>query len=161
MQGLCARRQNQTPLSQKVKFAVYSEKHLKQLIDDITDLTNDLVTLFPGKPEFGEDQKKLCSDEVREFTKSLRELAEAVKGNDKLLSAALSEILKPAVSPIRVPRFILLYRSRRARIALFISTSAMATSKDWNKMSPGMNSTWGLISVQRLETSRTVVLLAS
>jgi hypothetical protein len=98
MREVSVKRQNRTKLSTKFKFAVYSESHLKGLIDDITSLTDSLMNLFPGRPELEEKQKQLCSNEVKEFTNSLKELADMIKDNDKVLAIALAEVLKPAVS---------------------------------------------------------------
>jgi hypothetical protein len=129
MKDFARKRQNSTKLSEKVKFALYQESRVNKLVDDITDLTNDLVTLFPA---IAEDQMKLCSDEVGKFTESLKVLAKAVKGHDELLSTALSEVLKPAVSSIRVSSFILSSYSHRVRITFLISeTKAMPWG--WDK----------------------------
>jgi hypothetical protein len=48
MKRLASKRQNSTKLSEKAKFALYQENRLNRLIDDITQLTNELVTLFPA-----------------------------------------------------------------------------------------------------------------
>ena len=116
MKKLASKRQNSTNLSRKVKFALYHESRVNRLIDDITHFTNDLVTLFPA---IAEDQKKLCSDEVGKFTESLNVLAKAVEHHDGLLSTALSEILKPAVSSTTASSEILPCHSHHARITPF------------------------------------------
>jgi hypothetical protein len=97
MKRLASKRQNSTKLSEKAKFALYQENRLNRLIDDITQLTNELVTLFPA---VANEQKKLYSEEMGKFTDSLNVLAQAIGQRDELLSTALSEILKPAVSSI-------------------------------------------------------------
>ncbi len=97
MRDISFTRQNRTKLSKKFKFAVYSHSHLKTMIETITKLTSDLVTLFPDRPDLGQKEQDLCSKEVQELTNSLKELAEKIKDRDGVLAAALNEILKPAV----------------------------------------------------------------
>jgi tRNA U34 5-carboxymethylaminomethyl modifying enzyme MnmG/GidA len=97
MRDISVRRHNRTKLRTKFKFAVYSHIHLKEMIEKITSLTNDLVTLFPERPELGKKEQDLCSNEVKELTNSLKDLAEKIKDNDTALAAALNEVLKPAV----------------------------------------------------------------
>ncbi|KAL8695673.1 MAG: hypothetical protein Q9201_007989 [Fulgogasparrea decipioides] len=46
MRDLSIKRQNQTPLRQKAKCALYEEKHFKRLIEDITSLVNDLIEIL-------------------------------------------------------------------------------------------------------------------
>ncbi|KAL9588320.1 MAG: hypothetical protein Q9179_008005, partial [Wetmoreana sp. 5 TL-2023] len=65
MRDLSIKRQNQTPLRQKAKWAFYEEKHFKRLIEDITSLVNDLIELFPAAQE---SQKQLCKTEVAEIS---------------------------------------------------------------------------------------------
>ncbi|KAI4264574.1 MAG: hypothetical protein L6R42_000325, partial [Xanthoria sp. 1 TBL-2021] len=60
MRDLSIKRQNQTRLRQKAKWALYEEKHFKRLIEDITSLVNDLIKLFPTAQE---SQKQLCKTE--------------------------------------------------------------------------------------------------
>lgn len=97
MRDISFKRQNRTKLSTKFKFAVYSKDHLKEMIEKITVLTNDLVNLFPNKPDLGKKEQELCAKEVQELTNSLKELAESIKGNDGVLAAELNKVLKPAV----------------------------------------------------------------
>ncbi|KAK3942580.1 prion-inhibition and propagation-domain-containing protein [Diplogelasinospora grovesii] len=93
MRELSKKRQNRATLAKKMKFALYDEKHLRTLVDDITNLTNELVDLFPAqKPK----QSELAAREVAEFTEPLRVLSTATTGQDELLASALAQILKPA-----------------------------------------------------------------
>lgn len=46
MHQMARKRQNR-PLSKTINFALYKEKHLKILIEEITTLTNKLSTLLP------------------------------------------------------------------------------------------------------------------
>ncbi|KAK2669758.1 HeLo domain superfamily [Fusarium oxysporum f. sp. vasinfectum] len=89
MVQLSSKRQNRTTLTKKAKFVLYEEKHLKELIDNITSLTKELVELFPAT----EKQQQLCDNEVSEFSESFRVLVNAATGIDELLAAGLSEVL--------------------------------------------------------------------
>ncbi|KAN0107828.1 Prion-inhibition and propagation domain containing protein [Hyaloscypha variabilis] len=48
MRKLCRIRQRGTRLSTKFKWAIYDEKHLRKLVEDITNLIDSLVSLFPA-----------------------------------------------------------------------------------------------------------------
>jgi hypothetical protein len=97
MRELSIKRQNRTPLRQKAKWALYEEKHFKRLIEDVTDLVNDLVELFPAAQS---SQQELCELEVLELgtSESLPILKDIASSQDKYLEAALSKALKPTVS---------------------------------------------------------------
>ncbi|KAL8823652.1 MAG: hypothetical protein Q9191_005666 [Dirinaria sp. TL-2023a] len=91
MRDLSIKRQNQTGLRQKAKWALYEEKHFKRLIEDITSLVNDLIELFPAAQE---SQKKLCNAEVAQVAdmngiEALSMLEGAAKSQDKLLEEAV------------------------------------------------------------------------
>ena len=47
IRDLSIKRQNQTGLRQKVKWALNKEKYLKQLIEGIKSLVDDLIELYP------------------------------------------------------------------------------------------------------------------
>lgn len=95
MQGISFRRRNKTSLFRKAKFAIYDEKHLVELIDGISKLTDELYKLFPPDED---KENQLCKKEVEEFTESLRVLGSAAKGQDPLLSTAVDRILNQTVS---------------------------------------------------------------
>lgn len=93
--AIAKKRQNRASLAKKIKFALYDEKHLKALVDEITNLTNQLVDLFPAqKPR----QIELAAQEVSDLSEPFRNLSKAVSGQDKDLLSALEQIIKPAVS---------------------------------------------------------------
>ena len=96
MRDLSTKRQNRTPLRQKVKWALYEEKHFKRLIDDIVDLVNNLVREFPAVQQ---EQQKLCKLEVSNIgtDESLSILKDIAAAQDKDLENAISEVL-PSVS---------------------------------------------------------------
>ena len=89
MRELAIKRQNQTSLKKKAKWALYEEKHFSRLIEDVTELVNSLVTLFPAAQPA---QRNLCDIEVSEmdFEGSLPVLKEVAAGQDSNLEAALS-----------------------------------------------------------------------
>ena len=103
MRSLSIKRQNSTPLRQKVQWALYEEKHFKRLIEDITDLVSDLVQLFPAARE---EQRRLCRTEVSEISSRdcLRTLKEIAALQDVELNRAVVETLQSEASsfmPIR------------------------------------------------------------
>lgn len=97
MRDLSIKRQNQTPLRQKAKWALYEQKHFKRLIEDITSLVNDLIELFPAAQE---SQKQLCKAEVAEISakENLPMLGNAVKSQDKLLEETIVEAINQKTS---------------------------------------------------------------
>ncbi|KAF1963429.1 hypothetical protein CC80DRAFT_486821 [Byssothecium circinans] len=92
MRNLSTKRQNRTPLRQKVKWALYEEKHFKRLIEDIVDLVNNLVREFPAVQQ---EQQKLCKLEVSEIGTSERlfVLRDIAASQDKDLENAIAEAL--------------------------------------------------------------------
>jgi hypothetical protein len=88
MRKLCIKRQNGTSLRQKVKWALYEEKHFKRLIEDIIDLVSVLPEVFPTVKQ---KQLKLCEIEVSEIgLETLSALIDIVQAQDKDLEAAIS-----------------------------------------------------------------------
>jgi len=92
MRDLAIRRQSKAGLRQKAKWALYEEKHLTRLIEDITTLVDSLVTMFPAAEAA---QKILCDVEVSEMNveNSLPLLKGAAADQDKLLSDAISKAI--------------------------------------------------------------------
>jgi hypothetical protein len=99
MRALSIKRQNKTSLKQKVKWALYKEKDLKRLIEDVVDLVNDLVELFPAARQA---QRQLCEAEASQIgnnnNESLPLLQTVAANQDRDLEAAILEILKSNVS---------------------------------------------------------------
>jgi hypothetical protein len=97
MRDLSIKRQNGTALRRRMKWALYEEKHFKRLIEDIIDLVNDLVQLFPAVRQ---EQKKLCKLEVSEIgiSAGLPVLKDIAASQDKDLETAISEAMKSNVS---------------------------------------------------------------
>jgi hypothetical protein len=90
MRQLSLDRQNSSGLRQKVKWALYQEKQFRRLIEDIMELVDNLVMLFPNSQQY---QRQLCDAEVsavggNEAISMLREIA---ADQDKLLNEALAK----------------------------------------------------------------------
>lgn len=94
MRDLAIKRQNRTigtSLRQKARWALYEEKHIKQLIKDVTELVSGLTDLFPAAKM---SQEALCEAEVRGFpTESLAVLKDAIAGQDSKLEAAITSAM--------------------------------------------------------------------
>ncbi|KAJ9652363.1 hypothetical protein H2201_009224, partial [Coniosporium apollinis] len=92
MRELSIKRQNRTGLRHKAKWALYEEKHFRRLIEDVTDLINDLVELFPAAQAA---QCQLCELEVSELgtDESLLVLKDIAADQDKYLETAISRAL--------------------------------------------------------------------
>ncbi|OAK94517.1 hypothetical protein IQ06DRAFT_298529 [Phaeosphaeriaceae sp. SRC1lsM3a] len=101
MRNLGIKRQNNTLLRQKVKWALYEEKHFKRLIEDIVDLVGALLEIFPAVKQ---EQQKLCETEVSEIKKSeagmecLSVLLDIVRLQDTDLAAAISAAMEANLS---------------------------------------------------------------
>ncbi|PLB51560.1 hypothetical protein P170DRAFT_471495 [Aspergillus steynii IBT 23096] len=85
MQNLAIKRQGEITLEQS-EWTLYEEKSFMRLIEDISELVDGLIDLFP---ESQEEQRRMCASEVSELStndESLQLLKEAAAGRDKLLS---------------------------------------------------------------------------
>jgi hypothetical protein len=90
MRNLSIQRQNSTGMTQKVKWALFEEKHFARLIEDITGLVNDLVELFPAARA---TQRELCEIEVSEMAtdENIPILKDVASNQDMDLEEALSK----------------------------------------------------------------------
>ncbi|CAG5138807.1 uncharacterized protein ALTATR162_LOCUS443 [Alternaria atra] len=93
IRAMAKKRQNGASLAKKIKFTLYDEKHLKALVDEITNLTNQLVDLFPARKQ---RQVELAAREVSDLIEPFLELGNAARGQDEDLMLALEKIIKPA-----------------------------------------------------------------
>ncbi|MCJ1274919.1 hypothetical protein MMC21_002717 [Puttea exsequens] len=91
MRQLSVERQNRTGLRQKAKWALYEEKSYRRLIEDITELIDGLIELFPACQEV---QQRLCDNEVSTIgvSKGLPVLREIAAEQDKFLADAISKV---------------------------------------------------------------------
>lgn len=90
MRQLAIERQNHSGLLQKAKWALYQEKHLRRLIEDITELLDSLVELFPGAQQ---SQRELCDMEASAIGKGegITMLKEIAAAQDKMLEQAFTK----------------------------------------------------------------------
>lgn len=90
MRWLAIGRQNRSGVRQKAKWALYQEKQFRRLIEDIIELVDDLVELFPAAQQ---PQRELCDMEVRAIGegKDTSVLREIVAVQDKLLEQAIKK----------------------------------------------------------------------
>ncbi|KAI4938547.1 hypothetical protein J4E85_000988 [Alternaria conjuncta] len=93
MRTLSSKRQNTTPIRQRVQWTLYEERQLKELIKDIAELVNDLVKLYPVALE---EQRRLCKMEVSEIKSrdALLALKDIAAFQDKELEKAIVEALQ-------------------------------------------------------------------
>jgi len=93
--NLVRRRQNGLPKTKQAKWALYDRGHFKEMLDNVTKLTGELVELFPAVKD---KQEQLRDEEMAAFTGSLRQLQAAIANQDDTLATVLSQLLNPAVS---------------------------------------------------------------
>jgi len=89
MRQLAIERQNRSGVRQKVKWALYQENHFRRLIEDITELVDSLVELFPGTQQA---QREFCDAEVSAIGESeaIAVLKEIAAAHDKFLGQAIT-----------------------------------------------------------------------
>ena len=105
MSQISINRQDRTRLTKKAKWVLYEERHFERLIEDITNLVNGLVELFPAAES---SQRGLCRQEVSELGTNedlplLRDLANIVDSN---LEAAVTEALKNSTAVSLIAKFV-------------------------------------------------------
>jgi hypothetical protein len=88
-------RQNGLPKTKKAKWALYDRGLFKEMLDNVTKLTGELLELFPAAED---KQGQLRDEEMTAFTGSLQQLQAAIANQDDTLAMVLSQLLNPAVS---------------------------------------------------------------
>jgi 5-bromo-4-chloroindolyl phosphate hydrolysis protein len=90
MRQLAIERQIRSSVRQKAKWAFYQEKQFRRLIEDIAELVDSLVELFPAAHH---SQRELCDKEVSAIGKGegLSILKEIAAAQDRLLKQAIDE----------------------------------------------------------------------
>jgi len=90
MRQLAIERQNQSGVRQKAKWALYQEKQFRRLIEDITELVDSLVELFPA---IQQAQRELCDTEVSAIgeNEAISILKEIAATQDKFLEQAITK----------------------------------------------------------------------
>ncbi|MDI1491248.1 MAG: hypothetical protein OHK93_002456 [Ramalina farinacea] len=91
MRQISLKRQNRTSILKKTKWALYQEKHFRRLIEDIKELIDGLIGLFPASQE---DQQRLCSAEVSTMGDSaaMPLLSKVASEQDALLTGVISKL---------------------------------------------------------------------
>ncbi|KAM0516392.1 hypothetical protein ACHAPE_005541 [Trichoderma viride] len=93
IQDLVKKRQGKFELEPD-EWTLYEEKNFARLIEDIGELVEDLIDLFPGLQE---EQRKLCEEEVSEMRNKrvrLSLIKDVAAGQDKLLSDTAAKAMK-------------------------------------------------------------------
>ncbi|KAJ5668369.1 uncharacterized protein N7477_006939 [Penicillium maclennaniae] len=94
MDDLAKKRQGKSELERDQATILYEEKNFARLIEDIGELVDGLVELFPG---IQEEQRKLCEEEVSGLNANegaLSLLKEVAAGQDKLLSDTVVKVIQ-------------------------------------------------------------------
>ncbi|KAL6806052.1 prion-inhibition and propagation domain-containing protein [Trichoderma sp. SZMC 28012] len=97
MQDLVEKRQGKLELEQS-EWTLHEEKKFSRLIEDISELVDDLIDLFPG---IQEEQRRLCEEEVSEMSTNkgmLLLLKDIAASQDKLLSDTAAKAIKPTTT---------------------------------------------------------------
>lgn len=94
---ICHRRQRNTSVGQKAKWAVYEKDHFNSLVANVDTLVHDLVELFPATQSV---QETLCDREAEDFrdVEALTTLKDIAKAHDTLLANALAKLGGQSVS---------------------------------------------------------------
>jgi hypothetical protein len=96
LRNLSVGRQNVTPLKRKAKWALYEEKHFRELVDDIKSTVDRLIDLFSSADSI----QKLCDQEAAEIV--THETRQVLKGivaeQDRLLEVAINRMMDHQVS---------------------------------------------------------------
>ncbi|KAL7762699.1 hypothetical protein ACKLNR_009234 [Fusarium oxysporum f. sp. zingiberi] len=92
MMDLALKRQKRTSFAKKAAWALYEEKHLNRLIEDVSPLVRDLVELFQPAQE---TQKQLSLEEAEDLKseKGIAALQEAIDGEDEFLQVSLAQAM--------------------------------------------------------------------
>lgn len=97
LQDLVKKRQGNFDLELD-EWTLYEEKHFTRLIDDIGELIDNLIELFPG---IQEEQRKLCEEELSEM-RTKRDMLSLIKdiaaSQDKLLSDTAAKAMNLATT---------------------------------------------------------------
>jgi len=90
MRQLAIERQKRSGVRQKAKWALYQEKQFRRLIEDITELVDSLVELFPATQQ---TQRELCDREVSAIGEGegISVLKEIAAAQDRLLEQAIKK----------------------------------------------------------------------
>lgn len=94
MRQLAIDRQDRSSVRQKAKWALYQERNFRRLIEDITELVDSLVGLFPAVQR---QLRELCDREVSAISEGevvgILALKDIVAEQDKLLHEAIEQAI--------------------------------------------------------------------
>lgn len=96
LREIAQRRQKGLPLPRKVTWALYDQKKYNQLIENVTDRVNSLVTLFPSE-EFQAVQQELCRGEIEELESEHGPDLDFLQESSREVDGLLEETLREAV----------------------------------------------------------------
>lgn len=100
--SLISRRLPKTTIVKKITLVLYGKNDLHRLVDDITELTSQLILLFPARVS---TQKELCAEEVQEMDEgSLSLLANVAAEQDSPVAEAARSLMKSRGHTYIVPR---------------------------------------------------------
>ncbi|KAG9511495.1 hypothetical protein KCV07_g10133, partial [Aureobasidium melanogenum] len=89
LRALSVKRQNDTSLKHKAKWALYEEKHFRKLIEDISSTIDGLIGLVPSAVPL---QRRLCDQEAADLvTQETRQILRDIAAEqDKFLETAIA-----------------------------------------------------------------------
>ncbi|KAG8166684.1 hypothetical protein KVR01_002373 [Diaporthe batatas] len=95
MRKIVSKRKNKIGVVPRIKFAIYDEKHLQDLINHINDHIDSLYKIFPLPDDTAalDRQSKLTKHEITELLSVMETLGAAIRGRDELLGSAIGVIL--------------------------------------------------------------------
>lgn len=102
MQEIAQGRRNRVSVPQRVKFAIYKEKHLEKLIQDINDHIDELYKIYTPPSN---DQDRLGKAELEELLQVVKELGHASE-RDPLINTAVQTLVEQKVSGRIIAIFI-------------------------------------------------------
>jgi hypothetical protein len=91
-------RRNKLSKAKVAKWAIYEKPHFEDLINRITEHTDALIKLFPGKEM---EQEKHCKNETAALCEGLGILQRVIGSQDERLAKALKEILEPVATEVQ------------------------------------------------------------
>lgn len=100
MQNIVRGRKNKISVGRRAKFAIYDEKHLRELIKDINDHIDLLHQNFPLSDDTDtiNKQTEQTKHEMTELLSVMKTLSDACQGHDELLGSAIGVILEQKAS---------------------------------------------------------------
>jgi Prion-inhibition and propagation len=113
---LATRRQIGASLGKKMAWALFEEKQLNKLIEDVTRLVNDLVDLFPAAKE---TQHQLCLNELSEIvdTRNDEQGLTVLRTTSDGIDETMKSVVEEAVETRRSHSYVNISATDQARVA--------------------------------------------